>query len=197
MTKAILMTIRPEHLVKILNGDKTIEIRKTIPKCKLPIDVYLVCSKAKPYYVRAIKNGKSIPMVDGWQKSFRDEYGINGKVVCKFVLNKWEEMPFYEGYYDAIPAYEINPHDIPLKACLSIQEINQYGKGKDLYALPIDNLVIFDKPKEISDFENFNPKDNDIPEACITSSWQILHQPLTKAPQSWQYCYVKGENKQL
>ena len=33
--KSILISIRPEYAGKILNGEKTIEIRKTIPKYEL------------------------------------------------------------------------------------------------------------------------------------------------------------------
>jgi len=47
MKKAILISIRPEWVAKILNGEKTIEIRKTMPKCRFPIDVYIYCSKGK------------------------------------------------------------------------------------------------------------------------------------------------------
>lgn len=47
MKKAILISIRPEWVAKILNGEKTIEIRKNMPKCELPIDVYIYCSKGK------------------------------------------------------------------------------------------------------------------------------------------------------
>ena len=45
MKKAILISIRPEWVEKILNGEKTIEIRRNMPKCDLPIDVYIYCSK--------------------------------------------------------------------------------------------------------------------------------------------------------
>lgn len=34
--KSIMISIKPEWVKKILNGDKTIEIRKTMPKCELP-----------------------------------------------------------------------------------------------------------------------------------------------------------------
>ena len=30
--KAILLSIRPEHALNILNGDKTLELRKRVPK---------------------------------------------------------------------------------------------------------------------------------------------------------------------
>lgn len=46
--RAVLMSIRPEHLVKILNGNKTIEVRKAVPKDYIGW-VYLYCTKGKPY----------------------------------------------------------------------------------------------------------------------------------------------------
>ena len=36
--KAIMISIKPKWVAKILNGEKTIEIRKAMPKCELPID---------------------------------------------------------------------------------------------------------------------------------------------------------------
>ena len=48
--REILLSIKPEHLVKILNGEKTLEIRKTVPKCELPCRVRLYCTKATNYY---------------------------------------------------------------------------------------------------------------------------------------------------
>ena len=45
--KAIMISIRPEFVEKILNGKKTIEIRKTEPNCKFPIKVYIYCTKGK------------------------------------------------------------------------------------------------------------------------------------------------------
>ena len=47
--KSILISIKPKWVAKILNGEKTIEIRKTMPKCDLPIDVYIYCTKEKGY----------------------------------------------------------------------------------------------------------------------------------------------------
>ena len=48
--KAIMISIKPEWVCKILNGEKTIEIRKTMPKCKLPCKVYIYCTKGKKLY---------------------------------------------------------------------------------------------------------------------------------------------------
>ena len=43
--KSILISIKPKWVAKILNGEKTIEMRKTMPKSDLPIDVYIYCTK--------------------------------------------------------------------------------------------------------------------------------------------------------
>lgn len=42
--KSIMLSIKPKIVKKILNGEKTIEIRKTRPKCELPVKVYIYCS---------------------------------------------------------------------------------------------------------------------------------------------------------
>ena len=43
--KSILISIKPKYVADILNGKKTLEIRKSMPKCELPIDVYIYCTK--------------------------------------------------------------------------------------------------------------------------------------------------------
>ena len=37
--KNIIISIKPQYVEKILNGEKTIEIRKTMPKYELPCKV--------------------------------------------------------------------------------------------------------------------------------------------------------------
>ena len=49
MGKSILMSIQPQWLAKILNGEKTIEIRKKFPKDYVGW-VYIYCTKGKPIY---------------------------------------------------------------------------------------------------------------------------------------------------
>lgn len=45
--KAVLLSIRPEWCVKILNGEKTVEIRKNRPKLKSSFKCYIYCTKAQ------------------------------------------------------------------------------------------------------------------------------------------------------
>ena len=90
MNKVILMSISSELLVKILNSEKTIVIRRTMPKCELPIDVYLYCTKTN-------KKGWCMVGINGnetyYQKYDRNavyspghNYSGNGKVVAKLTL---------------------------------------------------------------------------------------------------------------
>lgn len=186
MNKSILMSIQSKWLVKILNGEKTIEIRKTMPKCNLPIDVYLYCNKSKPYITQQSKSKFTI----------RDNKGftnlVNGLVVAKFTLNKVEDC------------CDMGKAELEYKSRLSIGEICLYIKAKEVdpkmvYAWHIDNLVIFDKPKELSDFygiihypkgQFITPDICDYGEGYEEDKKQSLKSfKVSKAPQSWQYVW--------
>lgn len=128
--KAIMISIRPKWVVKILNGEKTLEIRKTFPKCDLPIDVYVYCTKNKKY-ANLINRG-------GF---------LTGMVVAKFTLNKVEEIKF-------------DDKQVQERACLTEDELFDYlfinkpyqedmHKG---YAWHIDDLFVFNQPKALSEF---------------------------------------------
>ena len=154
---AILMSTQPKWLVKILNGEKTIEIRKTMPKCELPITVYLYCAKGRQaLYNKRFDNGE----LNIYKEYFLDDYGytkppvLNGKVVAKFTLNKVEEV------VDNGSSYRINndvahTNKVARNSCLDFKQMKTYLKGKNGYAYHIDNLVIFDKSKELSNFYYF------------------------------------------
>ena len=107
--KNILISIQPQWVEKILNGEKTIEIRKTMPKCELPCKVYIYCTNTKN------KVGKNVVPPDYLTKpnyltkryvcgANYDEC-INGKVVAEFTLNKVDgfHIPYTAKYlYDAL-----------------------------------------------------------------------------------------------
>ena len=116
MNKCIILSVKPEHLHKILTGQKTIEIRKSMPKCDYPIDVYLYCTKGDINLYKVFKElymyfdmGVAEPFADfkyyelsGYDYSnkgkarFYTENGfydeiyrkLNGKIVAKFTLNE-------------------------------------------------------------------------------------------------------------
>lgn len=48
MSKAVLISIRPEWVEKIAKGEKTVEVRKTQPKLETPFKCYIYCTNTRP-----------------------------------------------------------------------------------------------------------------------------------------------------
>jgi hypothetical protein len=126
--KAILMSIPSKRLVKILNGERTTDIRISAPK-NFEGWVYLYCMKYGDYLVdHKIFNEQFLNEIDDtrfttFKRNFNyDFFGqvVNGKVVARF---------WYDG------AIKI--------------KIGDYG----YYAVYIRKPEIFDKPKELSEFK--------------------------------------------
>lgn len=164
--KAIMMSIRPEWVKKILNKEKTIEIRK-----RFPVDyvgwVYIYCTKDKKY-ANLINRG-------GF---------LTGMVVARFWCDKVEGINRYcTGRGISYKTETLNDIELCDKSCLDLIEIDHYLYFKKGYAIHITKLEIFDKPKEISEFAK--------QEFDSFISGQVEHYKylLTRAPQSW--CYVE------
>jgi len=187
MAKAILISIKPKYVADILNGKKTIEIRKSMPKCDLPIDVYIYCTKNKDMVCFR-------PNFDGYAcvpNLYGNEH-FNGKIVAKFTLNTiWKyknKKPVAFRGENKMILYQYD--DLQVFGCISLEEINQYCNG-NCYTWHIDNLEIFDTPKEISEFMKVSCK------GCPFENTQTCHNntdgrycKLTRAPQSWQFIEV-------
>ena len=193
--KSIILSVQPQWLAKILNGEKTIEIRKSAPK-ELPCEVYFYCTMGKPELHRYDSwNGESWERHYLFRKPIVGEWLQNGLVVAKFTLNKVDEVGLtlhiknINDYFVGdktrfiINKVEEYIYDEIEGTCLTVDELHAYGKGDTLYAWHIDNLVIFDKPMELKDFivrkEVLNNEKARI-------GW--LQGTLTRAPQSFCYC---------
>ena len=180
--KSILISIKPKYVAKILNGEKTIEIRKTMPQCDLPIDVYIYCTKDKEHLYRHFDNKFMV------LRKYNKLCSHNGKVVAKFTLNKVEKIEL-NTYFKKNQPYETDTlceRFIQLNGCLTGEEYINYSKGKPTCGWVIDDLVIFDKPKELSKFCG-------VKQYFVGCESGIDKTPryaqLTKAPQSW--CYIE------
>ena len=174
--KKILLSIRPQWVKKILNGDKTIEVRKTAPKCELPCEVYIYCTKenAKYFIDNKIYNAM-----------------MNGKVVAKFTLNKvgnFDKKSF--GTYEE--PFTRNQTELLEKSCLVEKELDDYLKGKKGYAWHIDKLVPFDRPKELKEFF-MRDKKGDIPVQIeeLKGSKFMAFKRIEHAPQSYMFVEVE------
>ena len=172
--KAIMISIKPRHLAKILNGEKTLEIRTKLPNCDLPIDVYVYCSQGQPRLVKHYNDTRN--------------YTYNGKVVAKFTLNEIKTVytihfPF-EYFYKAT---DLTKEQLEQKSCLSQVELDGYLRKRKGYAWQIDNLEIFNEPKELKQFHKFGYNDY----LVYTQDKEMTHlfYRIKKAPQSW--CYIE------
>ena len=73
--------------------------------------------------------------------------------------------------------------DILDGSCLTPNELVCYGEWKTLYAWHISNLVIYDKPKELSEFRLYD---------CgvkFEDGYPMPTREIKRPPQSW--CYVE------
>ena len=179
--KSILISIKPKWVAKILNGEKTIEIRKSMPKCDLPIDVYIYCTKEKP---KAILTDKGCvvanTLIVGGNSQYKSGYSLSGQIVGKFTLNKvdivWKTIN------------EEHPKHLLENSCLSFEELHSYLNGSIGYAWQIDDLEIFNELKELRDFKKTNKFG--VPQYEFGNG-TCDYKKIKKAPQSW--CYIEVE----
>lgn len=208
MTQALLYSIAPQHMLNILNGLKTIEVRKRdLPqwaKDKLArgeiVQGYGYCTMGKPYLINHPYH--SYMLID--DKTFDN---LNGLVVVKFEVSGTTRYVDCSGCTNTENGYEcendfmylLSDDPILRKAtCLEADEIEEYGNGKDLYAHHFTNIQPIE-PMELSNFYSFGSQDH---HDFITTStmiqdderkYYIKSYELRKAPQSFMTCWVKGE----
>ena len=205
MSKAILLSIRPEWLAKILNGEKTIEVRKLFPKDYVGW-VYMYCSKGKPYLYgdKSVYEGKQEYF---WVQKIEGN-GIvpllSGKVVARFWCDEVNSVGFNTRCdYPIISTWAINR--LTRLSCLSPDQLLDYLQGKNGYAIHISKLEIFDKPRELSEFKRYidkwdyysalgkytlsQPKEKLVVDIKKEFDASLL---ITKAPQN--FCYIEGGN---
>lgn len=199
--KSILISIQPQWVEKILNGEKTIEIRKTKPKIELPCKVYIYCTKPKKWWRYSScgytsdellwKTKDKIKMCDGFEfyNEIQDCIAINGKVVAEFTLNEVEDFSKWEYDFGALVRHLDLWAGTKGNYPFLIDYLKRQKKG---YAWHIDNLKIYDTPKELSEF--VLPNKNNCktcflyPDMC-NKVCEEIKQHLFSPPQSW--CYVE------
>lgn len=147
--KSVLISIRPEWVEKIVNGEKTIEVRKTAPK-EVPFKCYIYCTKMRKKADLITKSENFGWIMCSARALFNraEEYDANGKVIGEFVCDKILEIEvFKSGTIKNFWLYNLD------KSCLAFDEMGAYiGKGNIGYGWHISDLKIYDKPKELSEF---------------------------------------------
>ena len=157
-----------------------------MPKCDLPIDVYIYCTKDKDILCLIDNVWHTLKVIKGKLTS-----KFHGKVLAKFTLNKVEEILVGEENNDYFYKTEsLTNEKLRNASCLSNKELLDYLNLEQGYAWHISNLEIFDKPKELNEF--WKVVETSISyELTDTKKEKPIKlnacKNLTKAPQSWQW----------
>lgn len=182
--KSVLISIRPKWTEKIANGEKTIEVRKTAPKCEVPFKCYIYETKGQ--YVKFTHGAHT-------------KYGYGrGKVIGEFICDKVYLIKNRGSSFSVADEEQSVTNEIARQSCLYYDDMVSYFGNKDGFGWHISDLTLYDKPKELSEFyipckvscENCkNPLYFEC--WCEEKGKKIV----TRPPQSWCYVEDLGEEK--
>ena len=144
--KSVLISIQPKWCEFIASGKKTVDVRKTRPKIDVPFKCYIYQTKLRWVYTLLHALGY-------YAIARRLARGI-GKVIGEFVCNK---IDYWQNHWNEDVMHIC---DMSRLSCVSVDDLLEYlngttdtrGNEKKIYAWHISDLVIYDKPKELSEF---------------------------------------------
>lgn len=121
--------------------------------------VLLYCSNIEPYLLCEPGIDKNKPCrllrkdIDKTIYNCAKEQAVNGKIVaeCDFEIDRISNNNVYKDYLLEHNS-ELWENDILTKSCFTYNELDNYLKGNG-YAIHIKDIKIFDKPRELSDYE--------------------------------------------
>ena len=188
--KSVLISIQPQWCELIASGKKTVEVRKTIPKIDTPFKCYI-------YQTRKT-----------WVYSIYQRIAdAQGKVIGEFVC---DEIYQYTSKFGR-PIWQeedmtISDEDMETQSCMTQEELFHYENFPDSYkwgllGWHISDLVIYDEPKELSEFyTDYCPYLHN--QTCCNNelcAYQEYNEhgdikpcvkEVKRPPQSW--CYIEG-----
>lgn len=155
--KAVMKSVSPQICEKVANGDCTILVSKTAPKCEEPFKCYIYCTSAKPYlYKEANPPFELFLDSELYKGKGYDDRLFSSKVIGEFICDKviktcgWRLRGDTQQCAKRTTAEEAFPE----LSCLTIDEIVKYAgsENREVCGLHISDLKIYDEPKQISDF---------------------------------------------
>ena len=198
--KAVLRSIKPYWVFLIIARkmgwnipqEKTVEVGKNFPRDpEWSRKTLIYCSKDKKSFNR-------IP--EEYQPLMRP---LLGKVIGEFVCDKVYEIKNCGSQF-LIDKDIALTNQVAKGSCLDYDDMRKYFGIKNGYALHISNLKIYDKPKELSEFNGYC-KYQGMTKECLREDGEfcnysyeyitVVHhikceKVLTRPPQSW--CYVEA-----
>jgi hypothetical protein len=178
--KAVLLSIRPEWCKKILDGEKTVEVRRTCPVHGTPFKVYIYCTLAgsDSLFMDVLNRDVAAWNRGGWPEK---RGHVIGEFTCKKITGlthvgetgNWEPASLYV----MAPGSYYKPADELLKAaCMSKETAEKYLKGRDGCGWHISDLNIYDQPRELRAFTGLQ-----------STRFGMRPVEITRPPQSWRY----------
>ena len=198
LSGSILISIRPNWTAPIKELKKKWEIRKTIPKLKPPFKCYIYETLGK------IKSDVlEIPEEDGGGVFRIKMHEGCGKVIGEFICDKIVEVGYSP--YPNHGTYICEVENIHEESCVDFQAMFDYIADGYGYALHIADLIIYERAKELSEFntpEWFRDCEKECSDMdrmrCPTRDSHKVDKmcgwcrgggtPIKRAPQSWCYC---------
>ena len=176
--KSVLISIQQKWCDLIARGEKTLEVRENRPNIDTPFKCYMYCTKSPK----------------GWFWLNSPDIRRDGVVIGEFICDRIYQY----STTDHLDGVDISMEDATRMSCLTKQKLEDYefsAEQKDfclyrigLYCWHISNLVVYEKPKKLSDFKKYNrtcyyghlglavPKCKDCKECQVD-----------RPPQSWFY----------
>ena len=177
MSKAVMLSIRPEWCAKIINGRKTMELRKSVPKLEVPFKCYIYCTSGHPYI--SVKGGNLDRDTVRTNTVGRCNGKVIGEFVCDYILQRCEMA---------------NADIAEQQSCVRREDIyfkySEEGKHY-IYGWHISGLKIYDMPRDLSEFQ----RATDPCDSCHAEyTWECTDckkwgGDIKRPPQSW--CYVE------
>lgn len=200
MSKAVLISIRPQWCQKIASGEKTIEVRKTKPKLETPFKCYIYCTRDK--HLAFMQNQTGINLIACMDVDAAIPVGGaigNGKVIGEFTCDRIYKIDkdstdflFKAG---GLSVYKQAAEEkCGLCVAMTDDELHGYLGHCQGYGWHISNLKIYDTPRELSEFQ----RATDPCDSCHAEyTWECTDckkfgGDIKRPPQSW--CYVDDAN---
>lgn len=147
--KAVIISIHPKWVGKILDEKKTIEVRKTRPKIETPFKCYIYCT-----------NGDGVLSYHDYcgfdMEDFSGDFVANMKVVAEFTCDKIISTCGWRltGDTGRCAPRTADEATFPELSRLTLDELLAYAGSPNriLYGWHISGLKVYDKPKPLGDF---------------------------------------------
>lgn len=136
MTKCILISMKSEDVVNILNRRTKEYGVRPMPSCELPFEACIYCTKQKPYLHKAhdIRINKDFYIVDKVADN-----AMNGAIVAKFIVNKMTAEHDFGKSILQIDSLTVFDEPLPLSDFASINARLKYAPQSWMYVIKTSN----------------------------------------------------------